>query len=422
MLELETITEDSDIEEVELEIITEDSDSEEMPWILFGEDSNPTLICFTSQTIEEQHSSMCMPTTNTTSSQRQFPTLIEELCHQFSLTDLRKATNNFDQKRVIGSGIFSEVYKGCLQHDGASDYPVAIKRFHYQGWEAFNKEIELLCQLRHPRCTWGYPATDYIMDGTITAKWDVFTFGFLLLKVVSRGMFYLISLTEKECLENPVEERIDPIIKGKIAPDCWQLFVDMMVTCLKYEPDERPTIGEVEVQLEHALSMQEQADITNSNSEYTLLSKTIISLGVKQFDTKEILRWEDKAEEGIVEIVQIIKQGDVGPALALSSIERYLDQEDLEDGLLTDSRESAVMVSVLVLEHASLVLMDACGILKCLANANLSKRNLVSTWEVVQIAMAREETKDVANSAGAGFMQVNLKQGFSPILQMGRTL
>lgn len=29
MLELETITEDSDIEEVELEIITEDSDSEE---------------------------------------------------------------------------------------------------------------------------------------------------------------------------------------------------------------------------------------------------------------------------------------------------------------------------------------------------------------------------------------------------------
>jgi len=136
--------------------------------------------------------------------------------------------------------------------------------------------------------TWGYPATDYIMDGTITAKWDVFTFGFLLLKVVSRGMFYLISLTEKECLENPVEERIEPIIKGKIAPDCWQLFVDMMVTCLKYEPDERPTIGEVEVQLEHALSMQEQADITNSNSEYTLLSKTIISLGVKQFDTKEM--------------------------------------------------------------------------------------------------------------------------------------
>ncbi|XP_068487292.1 putative receptor-like protein kinase At5g39000 [Phaseolus vulgaris] len=252
------------------------------------------------------------PTTNTTSSQRQFPTLIEELCHQFSLTDLRKATNNFDQKRVIGSGLFSEVYKGCLQHDGASDYTVAIKRFDYQGWAAFNKEIELLCQLRHPRCVsligfsnhenekilvyeymsngsldkhlqegqlswkkrleicigvarglhylhtgakrsifhcilgpgtvllddqmepklagfgaseqgsrfmskqkqinvdrvlgcWGYTATDYLMDGIITAKWDVFSFGFLLLEVVCRRMFYLITLTKKKCLENPVE-------------------------------------------------------------------------------------------------------------------------------------------------------------------------------------------------------------------------
>ena len=100
--------------------------------------------------------------------------------------------------------------------------------------------------------TFGYPATDYVMDGTITAKWDVFLFGLLLLKVVCRSIFYLITLTEKECLENPVKEGIDPIIKGKIAPDCWQVFVDVMVTCLKYDPDERPTIGEVEVQLEHA--------------------------------------------------------------------------------------------------------------------------------------------------------------------------
>ena len=91
-------------------------------------------------------------TTNTNSSQRRFPTLIEELCHQYSLTDIRKATNNFDQKRVIGNGLFSKVYKGCLQHDGASDYTVAIKRFDNQGREAFNNEIELLCQLRHPRC------------------------------------------------------------------------------------------------------------------------------------------------------------------------------------------------------------------------------------------------------------------------------
>lgn len=94
------------------------------------------------------------PTSNTDSSLRQFSTVIQELCQQFSLADLRKATNNFDLNRVIGNGMFSEIYKGYLQHNGASDYTVAIKRFNDQGCEAFNKEIELLCQLRHPRCVY----------------------------------------------------------------------------------------------------------------------------------------------------------------------------------------------------------------------------------------------------------------------------
>lgn len=120
------------------------------------------------------------------------------------------------------------------------------------------------------------------MDVTITDKWDVFSFGLVLLVVVCRRTYYLLTLTEKELLENPVEEKIDPIIKGKIAPDCWQVFVDVMANCLKYEPDERPTMGEVEVQLQLALSMQEQADITNSNCDYTLLSKTTIPMEVKQ--------------------------------------------------------------------------------------------------------------------------------------------
>ena len=77
----------------------------------------------------------------------------------------------------------------------------------------------------------------------------------------------------------PIEEAIDPILKGKIAPMCWQVFVDIIARCLKYEPDERPTMGEVEMLLEYALSLQEEANIRMTNSDYTLLSTNIINRG-----------------------------------------------------------------------------------------------------------------------------------------------
>ncbi|RZB53891.1 hypothetical protein D0Y65_049707, partial [Glycine soja] len=41
---------------------------------------------------------------HTSSSQRQYPTVIEELRHQFLLADLRKSTNNFDENQIVGSG------------------------------------------------------------------------------------------------------------------------------------------------------------------------------------------------------------------------------------------------------------------------------------------------------------------------------
>nr|XP_007139443.1 hypothetical protein PHAVU_008G029900g [Phaseolus vulgaris]ESW11437.1 hypothetical protein PHAVU_008G029900g [Phaseolus vulgaris] len=85
----------------------------------------------------------------------QYTTRIEDLCHHFSLADIRKLTNNFDHTRIIDDVFGIREYKGCLQHDG-SDYTVTIKRFNddvdkrEKKWNKFKNEIELLCQLRHP--------------------------------------------------------------------------------------------------------------------------------------------------------------------------------------------------------------------------------------------------------------------------------
>ena len=47
---------------------------------------------------------------------------------------------------------------------------------------------------------------------------------------------------------------------GKIAPECFKIYVDIATSCVRNEGKDRPTIGEVEVGLEHALQLQQSAD------------------------------------------------------------------------------------------------------------------------------------------------------------------
>ena len=135
------------------------------------------------------------------------------------------------------------------------------------------------------------------MHGIITDKCDVYSFGWVLVEVVI-GTTYLI--TEEP--GRPVEDIIDKNIKRNIAPECWRVIVDIIQRCVKNDPDERPTMGEVEVELEHALSLQEGADIANTNGDYTLLSKTIINQDLLSGSENALsLREEDITDDSDLE-------------------------------------------------------------------------------------------------------------------------
>ncbi|KAH0669095.1 hypothetical protein KY289_023588 [Solanum tuberosum] len=65
------------------------------------------------------------------------------------LVALQEATYNFDDKLLVGMGVFGKVYRGVLC-DGTK---VALKRHKHeseQGIEEFRTEIETLSQCRHP--------------------------------------------------------------------------------------------------------------------------------------------------------------------------------------------------------------------------------------------------------------------------------
>ncbi|XP_020977729.1 probable LRR receptor-like serine/threonine-protein kinase At1g53440 isoform X2 [Arachis ipaensis] len=346
------------------------------------------------------------------SSKRKYKTVIEELCHQFCMEDIRKATNNFDKKLLIlQDDSYCSVYKGCLEYNGTTEYTIAVKPGRDTIRSYMVKEIEVLCQLRHPniisligfcdnenemivvyeymangslgdylskrkkeplswnkrleicigaaralhylhagakrtifhrfiqpanilldenmvpkltnfetslqgplstskpkpiidiiRGTIGYIPDEVLTLGIYTDKCDVYSFGKVLLDVICGtkdedlmnkiNMLASLHFGEKtnEYLEHfppskllcswiPMEEMVDPDLNGKIAPECWDAVMSIAQRCIDYEADERPTMGEVELLLESALSLQQQSDITHSSAvHYTLSSTTYIHM------------------------------------------------------------------------------------------------------------------------------------------------
>ncbi|BFG26511.1 hypothetical protein CerSpe_127850 [Prunus speciosa] len=70
------------------------------------------------------------------------------LCREFSLSEIKAATGNFNEGSNIGVGGFGHVYKGSIDQGTL----VAVKRLKpesQQGFPEFRAEIDMLSQLRH---------------------------------------------------------------------------------------------------------------------------------------------------------------------------------------------------------------------------------------------------------------------------------
>ncbi|KAJ8751797.1 hypothetical protein K2173_025985 [Erythroxylum novogranatense] len=301
--------------------------------------------------------------------------LPKELCRYFSLSEIRDATNNFDDEMVIGKGGFGKVFKGVI--DGGEKI-VAIKRLSPesgQGHHQFETEIKMLSHLRHVHLvsligycyqgremilvyeymtngtlqehlygagndplswrqrleicigtarglnylhtgaeqivihrdvkttnilldenwiakvsdfglsrlgldsnpintkvvgTFGYLDLEYATRSQLTEKSDVYSFGVVLLEVLSGRKPVNNNLEEekrslalwaKKCIENgTIHEIVDPALRGKIAPECFDKFVEIAEKCVRDKGIDRPNMQEVIEMLEFALLRQDNAD------------------------------------------------------------------------------------------------------------------------------------------------------------------
>ena len=111
-------------------------------------------------------------------------------------------------------------------------------------------------------------APEYAMYGELSDKSDIYSFGVVLLDVLCARksvtmdeQFRLIEWARKCIREGTINQIIDPYLMGKIAPECFKIYMDIATSCVRKQGTQRPTIGEVEVALEHALELQESKDM-----------------------------------------------------------------------------------------------------------------------------------------------------------------
>ncbi|KAM0033452.1 putative protein kinase RLK-Pelle-CrRLK1L-1 family [Helianthus debilis subsp. tardiflorus] len=106
--------------------------------------------------LKRRQSKHCGATGNTSSygqlysdTKSSYSTLPSDRCRHFSLSEVRAATNEFNDDFVIGIGGFGKVYKGYTDNAATA---VAIKRLKEssnQGVQEFHTEIGFLSKLRH---------------------------------------------------------------------------------------------------------------------------------------------------------------------------------------------------------------------------------------------------------------------------------
>ncbi|XP_028799519.1 receptor-like protein kinase ANXUR1 [Neltuma alba] len=109
----------------------------------------------------------------------------------------------------------------------------------------------------------GYIAPECFGGSNVTYECDVYSFGVVLSELICGKT--LSQISELEGRTGRAEGIIDETLVGQIAAECSKLYMDIAESCLSEDDNERPDMGDVEVQLERLLQLQEEADSTNAS-------------------------------------------------------------------------------------------------------------------------------------------------------------
>eukprot|EP00850_Spirogloea_muscicola_P008094 SM000042S15361 [mRNA] locus=s42:531081:535905:- [translate_table: standard] len=225
----------------------------------------------------------------------------------FTYDELREATDNFSVKSIVGEGGFGRVYKGVLK----DHTEVAIKKLTGGGHQGTH---QLLCYElvpngsleswlhgvpRRERLDWNtrmkiaigaarglhYVAPEYAMTGHLLVKSDVYSYGVVLLELLSGRR--PVDMTQPPGQENLVTwarpilkdpermlELMDPCLKDNVPLDDFCQVAAIAVACVAPEASQRPTMGEV---VQSLTLVQKSVEFSHSG-EMDAFSKSAVGL------------------------------------------------------------------------------------------------------------------------------------------------
>ncbi|XP_050262114.1 receptor-like protein kinase FERONIA [Quercus robur] len=118
--------------------------------------------------------------------------------------------------------------------------------------------------------TWGYLDPDYARRQQLTDKSDVYSFGVVMFEVLcgrkalntklEHEQWHLANWARKCIEKGTIDQIIDPYLKGKIAPECFKVYVEVAESCVRDQGIQRPKMNDVMEKLEFAFELQQNAD------------------------------------------------------------------------------------------------------------------------------------------------------------------
>ncbi|KAL9681723.1 hypothetical protein QQ045_013511 [Rhodiola kirilowii] len=138
---------------------------------------------------------------------------------------------------------------------------------------------------RHIVGTKGYMSPEYLENGLISTKLDVYAFGILLLEILTGKEIDALYTKERKALtdilkpllheENKVEslkDFIDPALGDDYPLELAMLVAHLIDRCAKHNPSSRPGMDEVVTSLSRILNSSLTWDFSNNSSEYHSVS------------------------------------------------------------------------------------------------------------------------------------------------------